>query len=672
MLKVGILSRWNSLPREARDTLFVLLVVSWVLMPQITQLQAWCSTLAGGLLVWRGYLALQGRALPGRWWLVGLLALTVGATLLTYRTLVGREPGVSLVVVLLALKTLEMRARRDAFVVFFLGFFGVLTQFFHSQSLATAAYMLIALLGLLTALVHAHLPGSSTPLRTAALTACRLAALGAPMMALLFTLFPRVAPLWGVDDAVASARSGLSETVSVGSMAELALDDSIALRLRFDGPQPQSDALYFRGPVLSQFDGRQWRPLENTRTPQRSETLQVKGVPLRYELTLEPSAHPWLLVLDATPEPPVAPDLQATPTADLQWKGKAAAHTLRRYQAQSYLQFQYGPQAWTSELRTYTALPSDSNPRTLEWAAQLKADPVLALADASALSARVLDRLRNGTYRYTLSPGLYGEHTADEFWFDRKAGFCEHIASAYVVVMRALGVPARLVTGYQGAQRNAVDGYWTVRQSDAHAWAEIWQAGLGWVRVDPTAAVSPWRIGETTRLAGPRTAAAQLLGTVGPGLWTAARAAWEAANNGWNQWVLTYGQSTQFELLKRLGFTSPTWADLGYLLAGLTVFLGVVGALWAGASGRLWQRQDPWNKLLWRAHRRLNQVGLALPIHATPRQIALQAERQFGQAAAPICDWLLELEHCRYSSNADPVQFALLKRRARTLPWPRA
>lgn len=670
MLKLGPIAAWNRLPREARETLFVLLVVAWVLLPQVAQLQAWCSALAGTLLVWRGYLALQGRPLPGRWWLVGVLALAVGETLLTYRTLAGREPGVSLVVVLLALKTLEMRARRDAFVVFFLGFFAVLTQFLQSQSLATAAYMVVAMVGLLTALVHAHLPGSTTPLRTAAFTACRLAALGTPLMALLFVLFPRVAPLWGVDDPAGRARSGLSDTVSVGSMAELALDDSIALRLRFDGPPPKADAFYFRGPVLSQFDGRQWLPLENTSANQPSENLRVQGTPLHYEVTLEPSAHPWLLVLDATPEAPFAPDLQVTATPDLQWKGKAETSSVRRYQAQSYPQFQYGPKQWTPALRALTLLPRGMNPRTIDWAEQLRAEPALAQADASALSARVLERLRGSEYRYTLSPGLYGEHTADEFWFDRKAGFCEHIASAYVVAMRALGVPARLITGYQGAQRNAVDGYWTVRQSDAHAWAEIWQSGAGWVRVDPTAAVSPWRVGEPTRLVSPSSAVTQLFARIDPGLWMSARSAWEAANNHWNQWVLTYGQGAQFELLKLLGFESPTWEHLGYLLSFFTATLGLAGALWAAWSGRFLRRPDPWSILLRHTQQRLMGVGLSLPIHATPRQMARQVESHLGEAARPICQWLIELEKWRYGPSVDPNKLASLRKRARTLPWP--
>lgn len=681
------LARLHALPQQTRETLFVLLVVAWVLLPHLAQLPVWASALVGLMLLWRAQLALAGAALPARWTLAALLGLAVAGTLFTHHSLVGMEAGITLVALLLALKTLEMRARRDAFVVFFLGFFAVLTQFLSSQSLGTAAYMLVAMLGLLTALVNAHLPGSATPLRVAARTAARMAALGLPLMVLLFVLFPRVAPLWGVGEAAPRARSGLSATMSVGSMAELALDDSVALRLRFETPPAPGSALYFRGPVLSRFDGRQWLPLDEVpaRTSHAPEVLQTQGAPLRYEITLEPTTQPWLLVLDATPEAPQAPGLRARATPDLQWladpgtpgtSGTPGGAGLQRYQAQSFLQFQYGPRQWHPDLPAYTALPPGGNPRTLAWAAQLRATPALASADARTLSAAVLQRLGSGDYGYTLSPGIYGEHTADEFWFGRKVGFCEHIASAYVVVMRALGVPARLVTGYQGAQRNAIDGYWTVRQSDAHAWAEIWQEGQGWMRVDPTAAVSPWRPGADTRLAVPGGPMAQLLGRVGlgrvgPGAWSTARAAWEAVNNQWNQSVLNFGQGAQVALLKRMGIEAPSREDLvsvlAYALAAVLAVGGALGALWAAWPAR---RANPSQVVLRQLHRRLRAIGLPLPAHLSPRQIAQRLEQHFGAAATPVCHWLLQFEHWRYGPRSDAAALRLLQTQWKTLVWP--
>ncbi|MDH5708710.1 MAG: DUF3488 domain-containing protein, partial [Hylemonella sp.] len=282
-----MLSGLRQLPRDSRDTLFVLAVIGWILLPQTAHLPLWCSALAFGVLLWRASMAWRQRPLPGRWWMLLLLALAVAATLATHRTLLGRDAGVTLVVVLLAFKTLELRARRDAFVVFFLGFFSMLTQFFYSQSLLTAASMLLGLLGLLTALVNSHMPVGRPSLWQSARLAGSLALLGAPIMVLLFLLFPRLAPLWGTPHDAMTGRSGLSEQMEVGSIASLALDDSVAMRLRFEGPPPRADQMYFRGPVLSSFDGRQWRQLPYSLAPQSAANaqLEIGGDAIAYEIT---------------------------------------------------------------------------------------------------------------------------------------------------------------------------------------------------------------------------------------------------------------------------------------------------------------------------------------------------------------------------------------------------
>jgi len=664
------LNRLLRLPQQVQQTLFLLAVVAWVLLPHMVQAPLWVAALGVSLLLWRATIAIKGQALPTRVTLVAILALIVGSTLWSHQSGFSRDAGVTLVTLLLALKTLEMRAQRDAFVVFFLGFFAVMTQFFSSQSMATAVYMLVAVFGLLTALVSAHMPGTAAPLRLAAGTSLRLAAIGTPMMVFLFVFFPRVAPLWGLNADGPGARSGLSATMSVGSMAELALDDSIALRLRFESTEPSDGALYFRGPVLSRFDGRNWLPLQEAPQPAKSPEprIQTQGLPLRYELTIEPNPLPWLLTLEATPEAPSTSDGPLQATADLQWRAETGTGRLRRYQAQSYLNFQYGPRQWSPALTVYQELPQALNPRTRAWAAQLRSDPALAQADAQALSAAVLQHLANGQYRYTLAPGLYGDDTADEFWFDKKAGFCEHIASAFVVAMRAAGVPARIVTGYQGAHRNPVDGYWTVRQSDAHAWAEIWQAGQGWIRVDPTAAISPWRLQAPTRLSPPSSAVTQLLATVSPGVWISARALWEALNNQWNQSVLNFGPRSQLHLLRILGFSSPGWEDLGYLMAGLVFGASLIGALW-GVLGR--KRQDPALALLHASRRRLTAAGLALPPQATAAQMARLAEARWGKDALPVQHWLQAFDDLRYGPVTKNRTFKHLRARWRTLSWPR-
>jgi transglutaminase-like putative cysteine protease len=671
-----MLERLHNLPRDARDTLFLLAVIAWIIAPQVPHLPVWCSAMAAVILFWRGMIAVRGQALPSRWWLMALLLLATAGTFYTYRTVLGRDAGVTFIVVLLALKTLELRARRDAFVVFFLGFFTLLSNFFFSQSLVTAAAMLLGLLGLLTALVNSHMPVGRPPLLQATKTAGKMALLGAPIMAVLFVLFPRVAPLWGVPSDAMSGRSGLSASMQVGSIASLALDDSIAMRIRFEGTPPRQSDLYFRGPVLSTFDGHEWRPLVSIFPPrmQPAADLQVQGDAIRYQVTLEANNRPWLLLLDAGSVPPILTGYTPSMTPDLQWVADRPLADLVRYSAQSHTVFRHGPTRLVTGLQDYLDLPANFNPRTLQLAADMRRDPRYTRADATTLVGAVLERLRTGGYTYTLEPGVYGTHTADEFWFDRKEGFCEHIASSFVLLMRALDIPARVVTGYQGGEANSVDGFWTVRQSDAHAWAEVWIAGQGWVRVDPTSAVAPGRTGSLQRLQAPRNAIAQALGAVSPQFAINLRALWDAANNGWNQWVLNYTQSKQLNLLRNLGFESPSWEDLSYVLIGIIVFASLVGAAWT-----LWERhrQDPWLRLLHRATLALQRAGFAVHAQTPPRQMAalLRAHAPPHDAAtAAVTDWLLRLEAWRYAprhgSNADPA-LGTLAREFRQLPWPR-
>ena len=663
----------SHLPRDTRDTLFVLAVIAWVIAPLTPELPLWCSLLSTAVMVWRGMLAWRGQPLPSKWWLVGLLALCLGATLISFKTLLGRDAGVTMVVVLLALKTLELRARRDAFVVFFLGFFLILTHFFYSQSLLTAAAMLVALLGLLTALVNAHMPVGKPPLWQAARLAGGMALLGAPIMVLLFVLFPRMAPLWGLPSDAMTGRSGLSASMTVGNIASLALDGSVAMRVRFEGAAPPQSALYFRGPVLSHFDGRAWQarpsPLPNRlRLP---ADLQVAGAPIRYQITLEPNRLPWLLVLDATPQAPALVGKTARMTRELQWILDQPVTDLLRYDVQSYPEFQHGPRQRVPGLEEYLALPNGFNPRTLQLAAEWQRDPRYARSSNAQWVDVALQRLRNDGYRYTLEPGVFGQHSADEFWFDRKAGFCEHIASSFVILMRALNVPARIVTGYQGGEKNSVDDFWTVRQSDAHAWTEVWLEGQGWQRVDPTSAVAPGRTGTLQRLTPPRGAIANaILGSVNPALALNLRAAWDAVNNRWNQWVLNYTQTKQLDLLKNIGFKEPNWQDLIYVLCAIVVVASLGGAAWSA-----WERhqQDPWLRLLQQAVARLRAAGIRLTPNRTPRQMAQQLmASSLNSSTKPNPqrqawhDWLIRLETLRYAPP-NPGQARHVKHRLATL-----
>ena len=643
---------WRHLPRDARDTLFQLAVIGWTVLPHVGHLAPWCTALTALMLAWRGWLALASAPLPNRWAVIAVLGIAIGLTLWTESTLFGKEAGVTMLVVLMALKTLELRARRDAMVVLLLGFFLVLTNFLYDQSLPVALAMLLSVWGLLTALVLAHMPVGTPPLKRAAAVAARAAVLGAPLMVALFLLFPRVGPLWGIPND-AAGKTGLSGSMQLGGIAGLALDDSIALRVRFLGPAPPQQALYFRGPVLAEFNGREW-----TRRPERpgaappADELVLIGAPLRYEMTLEPSRLALLPLLELTPaRADAAPSIEGlapTQRADLQWQTDLPVAERLRFEASAWLQHRHGARTPTPALHDDVALPPGYNPRTLQWAAALQRDPAHAGADARALAAAVLAHIREAGFSYTLEPGDYGRDAIDEFWLDRRLGFCEHFASAFVVVMRALGVPARVVTGYQGADAAPVDDYWIVRQSNAHAWAEFWQPGEGWVRIDPTAAVAPDRILRGRSLVPRPGLVAGAIGSVNPQLLAEMRRWVEQLNNSWNQWVLNYSRAQQFRLLENLGVDAPSWQDLSYAL----ILLLCAGSL-AGAGWALWDRwrQDPWQRLQQRVAVRLAQLQVPVAPHEPPRTRAQHVRQRLGAAGEPLAAALEAVDAARYGSR---------------------
>lgn len=644
---------WRHLPREARDTLFLLAVIGWTVLPHLTRLPWWCVALSALVLVWRAHLALANLRLPGRMPIAALLVVAALLTLWSEQSLFGKEAGVTMLVVLMSLKTLELRARRDALVVFFLGFFLVLTHFLYSQSLLTALAMLVSVWGLLTALVLAHMPVGKPSLRQAGALAARSALFGAPLMVILFMLFPRIGPLWGVPQD-AMGRTGLSGTLRLGGVAEIANDDSIAFRVKFENDlAPPNEALYFRGPVLSRFDGIEWRRrIHRQGELARSPQVLTQGPGIGYQVTLEPLRLPVVPVLEVTPDVADAvPRLEGytlTLRPDLQWQTDRVVAERVRYSGRAWLRARYGGDLDPGEMVEALHLPDGFNPRTLAWAAEFRREHNLRPGDVAAASAALLAHIRRSEFSYTLAPGTYGRDAVDEFWLDRRAGFCEHFAVSYVVVMRALGIPARVVTGYQGAE-SGIDGYRIVRQSHAHAWAEAWAAGRGWVRVDPTAAVAPERVTRSLNLEPTPGLVAGALRTVSPELLAQLRAGWDAVNNRWNQWVLNYSRVQQFDLLQSLGIRSPDWQSLGLVLLGLLVAGALAGAAWA-----LWDRhrQDPWQRLQAQVRDVLAPLGVHARPHDPPRRLAALVRERLGDRSDVLAYELDALDRARYGRAA--------------------
>jgi transglutaminase-like putative cysteine protease len=668
---------WRRLPRDARDSFFLLAVIGCVIAPHAAHLPVWSSALTVVVLAWRALLAWQQRPLPSRWWLIGIVAVYAALTWLTHRTLIGREAGITLLVMLMALKMLELRARRDAFVVFFLGFFLVLTQFLYSQSLLTALWSLLALWGLLAAVVLAQMPSTELQgvpsIATAARHAAATTALGLPVMVLLFMLFPRIAPLWGVPTE-AIGRTGLSNQLEFGAMNEIANDDSIAMRLKFDGPPPPPDQRYFRGPVLTRFDGKTWRapdPRAGQGWLRGRDEVHTRGPAMRYEMTLEPLRLPVLPLLEMAPghvgaEFPLT-DLTVVRGPELQWVSPRPITERLRFSTSAHLDWRSGEHRNRVLQHADLALPPERNPRTRAWAVELANQPRFAMLTpgprAEALAAAVLSHIRQGDFTYTLAPGRYGEQTPDlidEFWLDRRLGFCEHFASAFVVTMRGMGVPARIITGFQGWDAEPQDGYLVVRNANAHAWAEFWVDGRGWVRSDPTAAVAPDRVVQGLALR-PQPG---VLGQFNPTLWRAMRDGWETVNNRWQQLVLNYSRQNQFDLLRSLGFARADWTSLGQALAAVILVLALAGAAWIRWSSR---PHDAWSRLRARIGAALAPLGVETPAHEGPAAWARTLRRVHGERAEPAAQWLEALERSRYAAPATPPAWREFQRLTRML-----
>ncbi|MFL6708076.1 MAG: DUF3488 and DUF4129 domain-containing transglutaminase family protein [Massilia sp.] len=596
------------LPRDKADTLMLLSGAVLVLLPHLLHLPLWVSAVAVATLTWRVAITLRGTRLPPATLLLPLALGAVGGIWLTFQTILGRDAGVAMLVLLVAFKMLEMRARRDLYVVIYLCFFLLLTTFFYAQGLGTALLMLAAVIVLFAAQLSFQFTGAVPRLRRRLWLSARLVLTAAPLALLLFVAFPRLhGPLWGMPEDAASGRTGMSDTMAPGNVARLAQSDEIAFSVRFLEPAPPPAQRYWRGVVLADFDGRTWTQGLGHASGLGAEVVRTGlGAPVRQEITLEPSGQRWLYALDL---PDAAPRLAGNLTTlsdTLELSTLTAVDERIRYDVVSHLRYRFDAQASLPDAARWLRLPDGFNPLTLQAASTLRAQP-----DPVERVNAALRRFHEDQFVYTLEPPPLGRDSVDEFLFLTRTGFCEHYASAFVFLMRAADVPARVVTGYQGGEINPVNDVMTVRQSDAHAWAEVWLAGRGWVRVDPTAAVAPERVrlgakrprrtsspfgnGALDKLLNFSADNDSVLGQL--------RFRMAAINNGWNQWVLNYTPERQRNAVSALASSAldyRSWLAVALCAALLAVL----------HARRVRRRGDPVDRLYSALCLQLARLGL--------------------------------------------------------------
>jgi transglutaminase-like putative cysteine protease len=590
------------------------------LAPLVAFLPAWLGATAALGLLLRAWTWWIGRGALNRWLLIALVAMASAAVMAAYGTVFGREPGVAMLVLFLVLKLLEGRTRRDALTAIFLCYFLQIALFFEQESPLLALASAIALVVVTAALLALNSTGerASSALRTAA----SMLGQAVPFMLALFVLFPRLpGPLWGMPSESADGMTGLSETMAPGSISQLSQSSEIAFRAEFDGSPPPARQLYWRGPVLTAFDGLTWRPTLGR--PTAELPYRPDGPAIDYAVTLEPHNRQWIFALDL---PGTVPrDSQVGP--EYQLLSRLPVRSRVRYELVSHPGFTAGAQEKPERLAAARRLPPGSNPR----AGALAADWAAASPHPQALAERILAHFRSEPFFYTLSPPLLGQHSVDDFLFGSRRGFCEHYSAAFVFLMRAAGFPARVVTGYQGGEVNPVDGYLTVRQSDAHAWAEIWVEGRGWLRYDPTAAVAPNRVERGIAAALPASEPLPLLVRADADWVRALHFRWEAVANAWNQWVLGYNAQRQRELLSRLGMPNPDWQTMA---AALTVVAGTLMLILVAWAMRERLDADPVQRAWLRVSRKLARVGLARQAWEGPSDYA----RRVGSARPDLAE----------------------------------
>jgi len=562
------------------SAVLIILTVSAVLLPLVPHLPLWLNILCLCLIIWRLLHDLGRAPLPGRYLRLLLILLSLAGLFLNYYTLFGRTAGSAFLALLLCMKLLEMHSRRDRMVVIFLASFIVVTGFLFSQSIFNGMYMLIEAMLLTTALISInHQPAAYLSRHIVYQDYLRLASRmllqAAPLALVLFILFPRVpGPLWGMPEDVGGATTGLSEEMSPGRISQLSNNDAVAFRVKFHGDIPPQNVLYWRGPVLWNFNGYDWNaPKSEFRL--RLETEFEKYEPaVDYTVTLEPHQQRWLFALDL---PAILPP-KSRMSAELQVLSLQPVDKVTRYELRSHTRYRIEPSA-SPQLRRYLGLPANIAPRSRSlvqtWQQQYDSHPELI--------QRALEFFRTEEFYYSRQPPLLFDDPVDEFLFQTRKGYCEHFASAFTVMMRQAGIPARVVTGYLGGEMNPLADYMIIRQSDAHAWSEVWIADQGWIRIDPTSVIPPERIESAADLLRRQPQDSRQrrlieLNWMGQSV-RQARYAWDAVNNRWNQWIVGFNEKRQLDLLTSLGMPNINWRGMTLLLfsllAGILLLFGL-------------------------------------------------------------------------------------------------
>jgi transglutaminase-like putative cysteine protease len=642
---------------DVRNVMWLLAAMLFVVAPHLLRLPNWLGIFFVVVVAWRAWIAWYALRSPPRLLMWAITIAAIVGVQVSFGRMVGREGGVALLILMTALKLLEMRNQRDVILSIYLGFFLVITNFLFSQSIPLGLYMVACVWIFVATLVGFNRVGRSPTVGERLRPAAALLIQAMPLMVAFFILFPRATgPLWALPSDSRSGMTGLSESMTPGNIANLIKSDALAFRVQFDGDMPPYRTLYWRGPVMVDFDGATWkmRPyasigrLENAR----------KERPVRYVVTLEPHGKDWLFALDIPGSVPAGTTL----LSDLQMRYRRPLLERMRYEMTSYVDYSFGQDANLAQRAAALRFDDTRNPRTValgrQWAAE---DP-----DPRAIVSKAAVLYNSGSFSYTLEPPMLDRQDPfDDFLFQSKQGFCEHYAGSFTLLMRAAGIPARVVTGYQGGEVNPLNNELIVRQADAHAWSEIWIADQGWVRIDPTASVSPLRVENGVNAAfGPIGVIPTLIDADRLGVLANMRYAWHALNSQWDEWVVGYNLDRQRQFFASLGYPSVDWQTLGFWL--VVAIFGVGGAVTIGLLVRDRPPRREAALVAWdRFCAKLAAAGLAREPYEGPLDYFARVRAARPASASAAGEIVERYVEARYGAGASREDLRELARRVR-------
>ncbi|CAE6925330.1 Protein-glutamine gamma-glutamyltransferase [Pseudomonas marincola] len=656
------MSQIQVIPRISLTWLLVAQVL--VILPHLSHLPLWVIGLWLACAAWRVQIFRMRANYPSTLLKLGLMIATGCGVFLSRGSLIGLDAGVVLLVGAFILKLLEMRTRRDALVLIFLGFFVVVTAYLFDDSITAALYSVLPVTALLAGLIGLQQSSlASRPWDTAKLAAgLMLQAL--PIMLLLFVFFPRIGPLWSLPMPGGNAVTGLSDSMTPGDIADLSRSGALAFRASFDGEVPPRTELYWRALTLDRFDGRRWSQ-SSTLNYSPSPDWQKVGDPVSYSIVMQPSSQPWLFALDVaeTSLP------QTRQLSDFRLQRSKPVERSLLYQVTSWPQALREPHGSSTGLRRALQLPANVDPRSRQWARELRQQ----YPQDEQLVNALLKHFNQQPFVYTLRPPQMSRDSVDDFLFDTRRGFCAHYAGAMTFVLRAAGIPSRVVTGYQGGEYNPNGNYVQVRQFDAHAWVEYWQPDRGWVSVDPTFQVAPERIesgleqalaGEESFMEGSPFSPLRFRKLA----WlNQIRLAWDNLNYSWQRWVLGYQGAQQLELLQRWFGRVEARELIISLVGGGALFLAFI-ALWLFKP---WIRNGaPEQRLFSQFERLLRRHGIYRKAGEVPGHFARRAAIALPRQAPEIIQFYRSFEAQYYAGQSvDPKLLrSQLRQLRRALP----